>query len=222
MKKVFWIFVAGVLSSAEGMEVKDAPLNLVSKEARAVFYKICCSEYKLVDGSNESSKPHSVEFSEQPRVEIDLSKPEDRHRLKLIREDDLSRPIDFTVKLTASGQVWKVTAGCHRNQDAERTLKNPGYKYPYVFDGEDKALNYVFGYKEGWDPKIYPVPCGGPKYEELLRGFVGNEVHNRCKQVADFLILKPQSIERIKTMPRDEKKESRKVDMFALLHIILT
>ena len=129
MKRAFWILIVGVLSNAEGMNAVD--LDSVLSEAQTVFRSICYSEYKLVDGSNESSKPHSVKFSEQRGVEIDLSKHEDRHRLKLIREDDPSRPIDFTVRLTADSQVWRVTAGCRRKSDSGWTLSNPDGLFPY-------------------------------------------------------------------------------------------
>lgn len=99
-------------------------------------------------------------------MEIDLSKPEDRHRLKTIREDAPSRSIDFTVRLIADSPVRKVTAGCRRNP--AWTLQ-PQRKdgYPYVYQGGDKTLNYVFGYKEGQlnDNKI---PSGGPSYQELM------------------------------------------------------
>lgn len=212
MKRAFWILIVGVLSNAEGMNAVD--LDSVLSEAQTVFRSICYSEYKLVDGSNESSKPHSVKFSEQRGVEIDLSKHEDRHRLKLIREDDPSRPIDFTVRLTADSQVWRVTAGCRRKSDSGWTLSNPDGLFPYP-DGffnrktgewEDKALNYVFGYNKELRLNEHCIPHGGPSYVELLRGFVGYEVHDRCKQVADFLILKPQSIDRIKTMTKHEVK----------------
>ena len=166
-----------------GMD-NDFNIEMIQRESLIMFVQIC-----------NCSIPHSVKFKDRTNVVLDLSTHEGKRILKSIREDDYSRPIDFTVQLSPQRPKWHVTAGCKRKSDF--SLNNIDSTYPYQYNGITKPINYVFGYKEG-QLKDNNIPSGGPTYTELLRGFTSpKEIHDMCKQVADFLILKPQLIEKI-------------------------
>ena len=83
------------MNSKQGKEFIKA-FNFIT--LKPMIYLANVNEVDLVNGSNESSKPHSVKFSEQLGVEIDLSK----HDVRFV-EDNWANP-----SMGCAGVGWEV------------------------------------------------------------------------------------------------------------------